>query len=230
MTAQDYGVTFPYGATSAPYSPGSPHRGNDRPTPSGTPVVIGGVTIGLTGATGLVTGPHLHTQAGPDPKAQQTVNPGPYEFKPGTVVETGTASQWGNYVIVRVGTHHIVYAHLSQINVSQGKVLGGDMEQINLDTARILASQCWARDGYDGRPNAHSGASDDDLKRNHVGKPLTNKYLRDNWFVAAEASKAFAIKAALYKERDALRKQLEAIKPGEAEAKLKAIKDALGIK
>jgi hypothetical protein len=110
------------------------------------------------------------------------------------------------------------------------RLKGGDMaEKINLDTARILAHMNLARDGYDGRPSAHAGQSDDDLKKNHVGKELTNQYIRDNFFASGEASKAFDIKDAVYKERDSLRAQLAAIKPGEAEAKLQAIKDALGI-
>lgn len=109
-------------------------------------------------------------------------------------------------------------------------------EKVNLDTARILAHMNLARDGYDGRPSAHGGTSDDDLKKHHVGKELTNKYIRDNFFSSGEASKAFGVKDALYKERDRLRaevaglkKQLASAQPGEAEKKLKKIREGLDL-
>lgn len=123
MSAKVYSINFPYGATSYPYSVSSPHRGNDRPCPTGTPIVIGNTTIGWTGSTGWATGPHLHTQAGTDMYAQRTVNPAPYEFQPGKVVAKGWGDQWGNYVIIQVGSHYICYAHLSQTNVSVGQVI-----------------------------------------------------------------------------------------------------------
>lgn len=107
---------------------------------------------------------------------------------------------------------------------------GGNMaEKVNLDTARILAAGCGTRDGMDGRPDAHGGVTDEDLKQNHVGKELTNEYIR-TWFTSKEAAQRFAINKAVYKERDELRVKIAAIKPGEAEAKLQAIKDALEIK
>lgn len=125
MTAKDYSVTFGFGAYDGVfYSKEHPHRGNDRPTPTGTPIVIGNTTIGLTGATGLVSGPHLHTQAGNDFYAQNPFNPTGHEFKAGTVVQTGTASEWGNYIIIKSGDVYVVYAHLSKINVRTGQGVG----------------------------------------------------------------------------------------------------------
>ena len=112
-------------------------------------------------------------------------------------------------------------------------------EKVNLDTARILAHMSLARDGYDGRPSAHAGKTDADLKKNHVGKELTNKYIRDNFFSSVEASKAFGIKDAVYKERDRLRAEVASLKKqlaekptsaSDAENKLNMIKNALGIK
>lgn len=127
MTARDYPVWFGYGAVDGYYyTPNRPHRGNDRATPSGTPVVIGGAIIGLTGATGLVSAAHLHTQAGRDEWCQDTVDPTPYDFMGGTVVHTGNASQWGNYIIIRTTAGiYVCYAHLSAIYARQGQVVNG---------------------------------------------------------------------------------------------------------
>lgn len=122
MSAQTYPVTFAYGDVDGVYYTNrNPHRGNDRPTPSGTSIVIGNAVIGYTGNTGMTSGPHLHTQAGTDEWCQSTVEPSPYEFQPGTVVNAGYGTQWGNYIIIRTGGHYICYAHLSEINCYIGQ-------------------------------------------------------------------------------------------------------------
>jgi murein DD-endopeptidase MepM/ murein hydrolase activator NlpD len=59
-TARDYPVTYTYG-----YHPDYPinngfHRGEDRSMPDGVPVVVNNTTIGKSGHSGYVTGPHLH--------------------------------------------------------------------------------------------------------------------------------------------------------------------------
>lgn len=130
MTAQDYQITFPYGAISAPYSPAQPHRGDDRKMPVGVPVVVGGVTIGLSGRSGSFNGipnePHLHTQAGTDFACQQTIDPKPYEFKVGTVVAIRTVDekQWGKYVTIQTESGmYITYAHLSEVKVKVGQII-----------------------------------------------------------------------------------------------------------
>ncbi len=141
MTAQDFPVTFGYKAQDGEfYGPnglvGLYHRGNDRSTPTGTPIVIQGVTIGHTGATGKVGGPHLHTQAGTDVACQDTFDPTPLEFKPGKVVATGQGSQWGNYVTIKVGDRYITYAHLSWINVIVG-------QEIKEEDMKIPDNDAW---------------------------------------------------------------------------------------
>lgn len=118
-----YNISFPYGATTPPYSPAHPHRGADRKCPIGTPVIINGVTIGLTGNSGSYNGqpyaPHCHIQAWVGDVAN-TRNPAPYEFKGGTVINTGVGPQWGNFVTILVDGVNVTYAHLSKINVKKG--------------------------------------------------------------------------------------------------------------
>lgn len=130
MSAANYTVNFGYKAQDGYYyGPsgivGKYHRGNDRPCPTGTPIIISGVTIGLTGATGLASGPHLHTQAcTAGSNYANDLDPGPYEFKNGTVISAGWHSQFGNHIVIRVGGVDITYAHLSKINVQVGQVIG----------------------------------------------------------------------------------------------------------
>lgn len=133
MTAQDYPVEFGYLAQDGYYygpngTVGYQHLGNDRYTPTGVSVVVGGQVIGLTGATGMVGGPHLHTQAWVGSPTTGHRNPAPYEFKPGTVVAVGTNvnDQWGRYITINVGGVNCTYAHLSETRVNVGQEIGGE--------------------------------------------------------------------------------------------------------
>lgn len=131
-SAQDYPVEFGYGAKDGYYyGPngivGPYHKGNDRYTPERTKILIKEKLIGLTGSTGLVGGPHLHTQAGFDKACQNTFNPTPLDFKPGIVVVAGFGSQWGNYITLKVGNRYITYAHLNKVYVKKGDKVGEDM-------------------------------------------------------------------------------------------------------
>lgn len=143
MTAKDYPVSFAYGDVDGVYYTNlNPHRGNDRACPEGTPVVIGSTTIGWTGTTGMSSGPHLHIQAGRDQWCQQTIEPSPYEFMKGTVAVAGWGDQWGNYIIIKtIADVYTCYAHLSNINVHEGQVIGdNDMTQ---DGAEKLVSMAY---------------------------------------------------------------------------------------
>lgn len=151
--ASTYPVTFPYGATSYPYGTAQYpyHRGEDRYMPIGTPVIVNGVQIGLSGQTGFVTGPHLHI--GRFVNGSDT-NPSGGGFNlavPATITDFGYDATNGNYVGIRdaLGTRW-VYLHLNSSNVSVGQILqGGTMppsivasdKQIDdaINLARILA-------------------------------------------------------------------------------------------
>lgn len=131
MTASDYPINFPYGATSAPYSATHPHRGDDRLCPEGTPVVISGVTIGLTGATGKVIGAHLHIQ---EWNADYANTRKPQNaFQPGIVVNidpdgTQGDGSFGKFITIQnADGWNDSYCHLSEINVSVGQEIGGNM-------------------------------------------------------------------------------------------------------
>ena len=145
MIASDFEINFPYGATDAPYSPTHPHRGDDRPCPVGTPVVIEGVSIGLTGATGFVSGPHLHIQEWQSDYAN-TRKP-QNAFVPGKVVNidpdgTQGDGSFGKFITIQTADGwNDTYCHLSQINVSVGQVIGDEMDEITLaqQNALVLA-------------------------------------------------------------------------------------------
>lgn len=133
MTAQDYPVTFPYGSTESPYGTAllPYHRGEDRATPTGTEVVIAGVTAGLTGASGLVTGPHLHIQEWKGDV--KTARKPQHSFKGGLVtqVSNNTEQQWGrHFTIHNPDGWNTTYCHLLKVNIKVGDELkeGGDVK------------------------------------------------------------------------------------------------------
>ena len=145
MSARDYPVWFGYGAFDGTYyTRNASHRGNDRACPEGTPLIIGSTVIGRTGNTGWTSGAHLHTQAGYDEWCQQTVDPTPYDFQPGTVVHTGNASQWGNYIIIRTDSGiYICYAHLSAIYAHDGQRVNGATNQSTGGSVDTIKSMYW---------------------------------------------------------------------------------------
>lgn len=130
-TAKDYKVTFPYGATdgtyygvtarSKPTYIGSYHRGDDRAMPQGTPVVVNGVQIGLSGQTGAADGPHLHV--GRFVNSLDTNPQGGFSFKNAVVTEIGEDDVNGKYVRVQADGASWVYLHLSKQTAKVGQKL-----------------------------------------------------------------------------------------------------------
>lgn len=147
--ASQYSVSFPYGATTYPYGPtgyaGSYHRGDDRYMPDGAPVLVNGVQIGLSGRSGEVTGPHLHTGrfvGGKDtnPNKQGFSLPAPVK-----VVTVASDATNGNYVRLQDAQGvQWVYLHLSRQDVKPGQVLanqpqGETMTRNDMGAMKFLA-------------------------------------------------------------------------------------------
>lgn len=121
-----YPVSFPYGATSPPYSPSHPHSGDDRAAPKGTPIIVSGVEIGVVGSSGKATGTHLHIQKA---VSNQYVNPGGGGLNiTGTVSEVGYNTEIGNYVrIMDNGGVRWSYFHMDRpATVTIGQLIGGN--------------------------------------------------------------------------------------------------------
>lgn len=129
--ASDYPITFPYGATDPPYgSVALPyHRGEDRAMPTGTPINVNGVTIGLSGNTGLSTGSHLHVGRFVN-GADTPPNGGGFQFDSAVVTEINEDPTNGKYVRLQGDGASWVYLHMSDNSlVTVGQVLQGGTVQ-----------------------------------------------------------------------------------------------------
>lgn len=142
--ASKYRVTFGYGARDGYwYGPngriGPYHRGNDRAMPTGTPVKVNSVLIGYSGATGAVSGPHLHTGLY---RGSQDKDPSGKEFKVSgaQVIRTGQDSVNGKFVVVK-GKDGLTryYLHLSVIKTRAGTKLKGTNKPKRKEYYRVRA-------------------------------------------------------------------------------------------
>lgn len=137
--ASTYPISTPYG-----YVPGYPlnngfHQGIDYACPMGTPVVVNGVTIGLSGNTGYSDGPHCHVGKWLNGVVQNPYNGG-WKFKSAVVTEINEDVQNGKYVRVQGDGYSWVYLHLSNNTLVQvGHVLeeepmfnDGDRKNLNV--------------------------------------------------------------------------------------------------
>jgi hypothetical protein len=184
MSASDYPINFPYGATVSPYSAAHPHRGDDRACPEGTPIVINGITIGLTGETGFVEGAHLHIQewSGDYSNTRKPQN----AFKGGRIVNIDPAGtqgdgSFGKFITIQTPDGwNDSYCHLSEINVAVGQVIGDNEMSTVSDTE--IDQMSWAYFGYGASQefiDEHRGTESNTFERFMFAHPVAVKYRAD---------------------------------------------------
>lgn len=139
MTASDYPVTFGYGATDGLYYAASKsqssnpslwigpyHRGDDRAMPMRTPVVVNGITVGLSGNGGGEYEPHLHVGkfvngADVDPQGQGFSLDGAVVFD---ILDNFSDPVNGKYVRIKDASGALwVYLHMDAVSVTPGQQL-----------------------------------------------------------------------------------------------------------
>lgn len=129
MISSEYSMTFGYGRTDPPYGTAQfpYHRGDDWYMPDGTPIVVNGVQIGVSGHTGFVTGPHCHigrfvNGGDTNPSSQGWTLGNPH------VTDIGYDDTNGNYVgLLDSAGVRWVYLHMQEksTNVKVGDYLDG---------------------------------------------------------------------------------------------------------
>lgn len=127
MNINNFPITTPYGQV-----PGYPlnngfHQGIDYGCPVGTPVIVNGVTIGLSGNTGYSSGLHCHVGKWLGGVVQNPGNGG-FSFTSAVVTEINQDATNGKYVRVQGDGYSWVYLHLSDNSlVKVGQVLEGEV-------------------------------------------------------------------------------------------------------
>lgn len=145
MDISQYPISFPYGATSAPYSAVHPHLGDDHAAPIGTSVVVASTEIGKVGTTGLSSGPHAHIAEWDVGQLPDGIYVPAYNhtyFKPrgaldtpGVVIEVSyqDVGEAGKYVRWRGDDGRVREVfHLSEVLIKVGDRIGDDMASAQL--------------------------------------------------------------------------------------------------
>lgn len=186
MNVQDFPITTSYGWVKGyplhldPVNhPGYGfHQGIDYGCPSGTPVIINGVTIGLSGSTGYSSGPHCHVGKW---SGGQVLDPGVgngFSFQSAIVTQVDEDNSDGKFVRVQGDGFSWVYCHLSDNSkVKVGQILKGEevADIIDENLSKILQHGILARNGVAGRTYSLDGSTGTPW----VGTELTAKFIND---------------------------------------------------
>jgi hypothetical protein len=135
---QDFPVTTPFGQV-----PGYPlnngfHNGIDYGCPTGTPVIVNGITIGISNNTGASTGPHLHVGKYVNGQVQDPGVGNGFQFNSAVVYDTGYDSTNGNYVRITGDGALWNYLHLEEVLVTKGQVLEGEDDMTQSEAEKVV--------------------------------------------------------------------------------------------
>lgn len=127
------------------------HNGVDYGCPVGTPVVVNGVTVGLSGATGYITGPHCHVGRWVNGSATDPGVGNGFTFNSAIVSEINQDSTNGKYVRIQADGASWVYLHLSEQLVSAGQELKGGYMGFDYNSIPTSADKTTYFEGMLGR-------------------------------------------------------------------------------
>lgn len=171
--ASQYPITQPYGYDPSYPLNGGNHLGVDYGCPVGTPIVVNGVTIGLSGSTGAVTGPHLHVGRWVNGKATDP-GKGGFSFNSAQVTEVSQDPTNGKFVRVQGDGASWVYLHMSDNSkVKVGQVLQGD----NMSSTRKPIPPEIVSQHYSNYTNGHVTVKPTDpATQNRFEDPISDEF------------------------------------------------------